>query len=78
MRLTRKLQVGAAVLLGAAVGAALASQLAHNSRSSDEGDGATGLVDTSGVCASDYCGCFEDLSRSCVLTSATPKKDAPQ
>jgi hypothetical protein len=74
MRTSRKLQVVVAVVLGAAIGAALAGQLsANNSCSSDEREGATGLVDTSGVCASDYCGCFEDLSRSRVLTCVTPK-----
>jgi hypothetical protein len=58
----------AAVVLGAGIGAALANQSATNAQTTSDTNSANALVDTSGVCISDYCGCFEDLSRSRMLT----------
>jgi hypothetical protein len=69
MSLSRTIQVIAAVVLGVGAGAALASHFtASTCSSSPRSESANSLTDTSGICASDYCGCFEDLSRSQVLT----------
>jgi hypothetical protein len=79
MSVIRKLQVFATVILGIGVGAALAAHFSPNGRcDSSHSETASGLTDTSGVCASDYCGCFEDLSRSQVLTRVTSPASAPR
>jgi hypothetical protein len=79
MSLIRKLQVLATVVLGIGVGAALAAHFSINECcNSSQGESASGLNDTSGVCASEYCGCFEDLSRSRVLTSVALPASAPR
>jgi hypothetical protein len=68
--LNRKIQLVAAILLGACVGAAMAGRLSFGETQSDKAERATVFTDTSGVCVSDYCGCFEDLSRSRLLTNS--------
>ena len=65
-----KLQTIAAIALGAAAGVAVAGHFSRDeAASSGEPDSKNVFVDTSGVCSSEYCGCFEDLSRSRMLTN---------
>jgi hypothetical protein len=71
MTRTGKLPTIVALVLGAAAGVAVAGHFSRDSAiSSSKPETKSVFVDTSGVCSFDYCGCFEEVSRSRMLTSS--------